>query len=69
MKINNVQELIDFVNRNDVSYFDAVRVVNTCFEIVEISFREYDPEIDSKENLIEKINNDYQTDVFIHWQD
>jgi hypothetical protein len=69
MQINNIEELIDFVNRKEVSYQNAEKVVNTCFSIVTVSFRDFDPEKDTKEALIKKINGTYQTDVFIHWED
>ena len=69
MKINNIEELIDFVVRADISYEDAERVTHKCFGIALISFRDFDPVKDTKENLIEKINGDYQKNILIRWTD
>jgi hypothetical protein len=69
MRITNISELIDFVSRTDVSFQDAEAVTNKCFGVETISFRDYDPNLDTKDNLIHKIKNDYQKSDLIHWQD
>ena len=67
--INNIEELIDFVNRSDVSFKDAELLTHRCFGIAVISFRDFDPVKDTKEKLIEKIKGSYQQDILIHWTD
>jgi hypothetical protein len=69
MRITNISELIDFVSRKDVSFKDAEAVTNKCFGIHVIAFRDYDPDLDTKDNLIQKINTEYQKAEFIHFED
>lgn len=69
MQITNISELIDFVSRTDVSYQDAEAVTNKCFGIEIISFRDHDPDLDTKDKLIHRIKNDYQNSDLIYWQD
>lgn len=59
IKINSKQELIDFVNREDVSKEDALKVAKKCFGVVSISFVNSDGEATfSKEDIIKQIQED-----------
>lgn len=69
MRITNVAELIAFIRREDVSYQDAEAVTSKCFGIQVIAFRDYDPELDTKDKLIDNINTEYQKAEFIHFED
>lgn len=69
MRITNIAELLDFVARKDVSFKDAEAVTNKCFGIETISFRDFDPDLDTKDNLIHKIKNGYQKSELIYWED
>lgn len=62
MQITNEIQLIDFINRKDVSYSDAEKLTNQCLNITQISFRDCKADIDTKENLIRKIKEVYQND-------
>jgi hypothetical protein len=57
IKITNPQELIDFVNRKDVSVLDAEKIINKCFDVCIIDFSEgIIPEL-TKSDLINYIND------------
>lgn len=58
VEINSIDELIDFVNRPDVSKEDALKVAEKCFSIKTIVFvnRETGETNYTKESIIEQIN-------------
>ncbi len=66
INIKSIDELIEFVNREDVSKEDALKVAEKCFGIVPIVFINEDGETTfSKADIIEKINNDNQKGIWI----
>lgn len=66
VQINSIEELIDFVNRSDVSVNDALKVAKKCFEIVPIVFiNEAGETTYTKADIIEKINNDKPKRIWI----
>ncbi|WP_369753340.1 hypothetical protein AB3G34_02320 [Flavobacterium sp. WC2409] len=66
VQINSKEELIDFINRSDVSINDALKVAKQCFGVVPIVFKNEAGETTfSKADIIEKINNDKQKRVWI----
>lgn len=58
ININNIDELIEFVNREDVSIKDALKVAEKCFGVVSITFvsRDTGETTYTKERIIEQIN-------------
>lgn len=71
IKINNVHELIDFVNRNDISIQDAESVIEKCFTVIKIDFSEGDREPPTKAELINRIHEyskSTDTEIKIFWQ-
>ena len=66
IQINNIKELIDFVNRSDISINDALKATKKCFGIASIVFIDEAGESTyTKADIIEKINNDKQKRVWI----
>ena len=66
VQIKSKEELIDFINRNDVSINDALKVAKKCFGIVPIVFiNEAGETTYTKADIIEKINNDKPKRIWI----
>jgi hypothetical protein len=59
IKINSKEELIDFVNRKNVTIEDALKVAEQCFGVVPIVFvnRENGELTYSKKDIIDKIQD------------
>ena len=66
IQINSKEQLIDFINRNDVSINDALKVANKCFGVVPIVFiNEAGETTYTKADIIEKINSDKPKRIWI----
>ncbi|HEY6143094.1 MAG TPA: hypothetical protein VIV55_06625 [Flavobacterium sp.] len=65
-QINSKEELIDFVNRNDVSIEDALKVAKRCFGTVAITFKNEAGETTfSKADIVKKIQDDKLKGIWI----
>ena len=66
IQINSKEQLIDFINRNDVSINDALKVAKECFGVVPIVFiNEARETTYTKADIIEKINSDKPKRIWI----
>ena len=66
VQINSKEQLIDFINRNDVSINDALKVAKKCFRVVPIVFKNEAGETTyTKADIIEKINSDKPKRIWI----
>ena len=66
INIKSIDELIEFVNREDVSKEDALKVAEKCFGVVPIVFKnEAGDTTYTKADIIEKINSDKPKRIWI----
>jgi hypothetical protein len=56
IKINNANELIEFINREDVSIPDAEKITNKCFDVDVIDFTEGKKTNCTKSDLIDRVH-------------
>ena len=59
LKINNYEDLIQFIERTDVSFEDATNIVCTCLNVISLTY-------DTKKSLIESTKEYIKTHGFLN---